>query len=221
MKKDFVVFDEIGLELGSEGVFRQLGYPDAGAVSSAAAKKIEARISQAGSLIEPRGAYLNLSGVHRNGFKLFSSADGLVLALATIGGYLEGKSRELIESGSPADGVIIDAVGTFAAEQVADFVERRIREDFAGLGFKVSRRYAPGYCGWPVQAQKDVFSCFDDTLGISLTKGCLMIPEKSLSFVCLLSRSGDFSAVKVGNCRKCMQKNCPYRLQEYEGMAER
>jgi hypothetical protein len=221
MKKEFVVFDEIGLELGSEGVFRQLGYPDAGAVSAGVAKKIKARISKAGSLIEPRGAYLNLSGLQRNGFELFSSAEGLVLALATIGGSLEGKAKELIESGRPADGVIIDAVGTFAAEQVADFVESRIREDFAGRGFNVSRRYAPGYCGWPVQAQRDLFSCFDDTLGISLTKACLMIPEKSLSFVCLLSKSGDFSAIKVGNCIKCSQKNCPYRLQEYQGLAER
>ena len=117
-------------------------------------------------------------------------------------------------------GLIADAAGTVAAERTADFVERRIRRHFTSSGWKVSRRYAPGYCGWDIKAQSDIFAHFPDTLGIELTEGCLMVPEKSLSFVSLLSKGGDFKAIKVGNCKNCKQERCPYRLTPYKTISQ-
>ncbi|UCC21469.1 MAG: hypothetical protein JSW23_06540, partial [Planctomycetota bacterium] len=98
----------------------------------------------------------------------------------------------------------------------ADFVELKIREDCSNRGWEVSRRYAPGYCGWEMEAQREIFSHFPDTLGINLANSCLMIPEKSLSFVCLLSSDRDFSKIRVGNCKKCRQQECPYRSEAYK-----
>ena len=216
MKENFLVLDTIPVRVSIEDVLLQLGYPKGTRTSSRVREKVRVQIAENWQLIQPKGAYLRLEGAPQKGFELFSQAEGIVLALATIGGTVESRAKELVNADQGATGLIIDAIGTIAAEQVADFLEEKIRRDCASSGWKISRRYAPGYCGWKMEAQKEIFSHFPDTLGITLTNSCLMIPEKSLSFVCLLSASGDFGPVKIGNCRKCSQENCPYRLEPYE-----
>lgn len=215
MKEDFFVVDTIPVQVRLEDVLKQLGYRCDGSVPPATCKKINTEIGETQSLIEPQGAYLRLNGLPESGFELFSGAEGTILALATIGPKVETRAGELVNTQRAADGLIVDAIGTVAVEQTADFVERKMRQDCASLGWKVSRRYAPGYCGWEMEAQKEIFSHFDDTLGIKLTSSCLMIPEKSLSFVCLFSRNGDFGMVKLKDCCRCKQKDCPCRLEPY------
>ncbi|MHC4260788.1 MAG: hypothetical protein ACYSTF_10335 [Planctomycetota bacterium] len=216
MKEVLLVLDTIPVQVRLEDVFKQLGYPPEGAVPPATRKKVDAEIGETQSLIEPKAAYLSLDGVPEKGFELFSAAEGIILALATIGPKVERRAGKFVRTDRAATGLIVDAIGTVAVEQTADLLESKIREDCANFGWKVSRRYAPGYCGWEMEAQKEIFSHFSDTLGIKLTSSCLMLPEKSLSFVCLLSREGDFSKVKVGNCKRCRQKDCPYRSEPYK-----
>ncbi len=194
-------------------VLKQLGYPQEARVSSKMRKKVELEMAETLRLIEPKGAYLKLEGARIKEFDLFAGVERFVLALATIGSAVERKAKELVEQGLPASGLIVDAVGTIAAEQSANFVERQIRQESARCGWKVSRRYAPGYCGWELEAQQGIFGNFPDTLGIELTAAYLMIPEKSLSFVCLLSDNGNFDAIPVGDCKTCEQEVCPYRRE--------
>lgn len=211
MNNNFVVLDDIPIRIGLEEVFRQLGYPQGGNSSSRMEGKIQADLDEVLPLLEPKGAYLWLPEGETKGFELFSGAGGMVLALTTIDSTLETYSAKLIKSGRSATGLVVDAVGTIAVEQTADFVEDKIRQDATRYGWKVSRRYAPGYCGWPLEAQRDIFSYFPNTLGIRLTDGCLMKPEKSLSFMCLLSSNGNFQTTEIGDCLNCSQKECPYR----------
>jgi hypothetical protein len=216
LKEDFFVLDTIPLRVGPEVVLKQLGYPDKRSVPPATHEKVKTQVSETLPLIAPRGAYCRLDGVPDKGFELFSGAEGIILALATIGAKVEHRAGKLVNTKRAAEGLIVDAIGTVAVEQTADFVERKIHRGCDSYGWKVSRRYAPGYCGWKIEAQKEIFSHFPDTLGIELTSSCLMIPEKSLSFVCLLSSEGDFSKIKVGNCKGCRQKECPYRSEVYK-----
>jgi len=216
MSKDFFVFDVIPIEVDVEKVLGQLGYPREACLSPRLRENVEVQMAEALQLIEPKGAYLVLEGAEQKRFELFSEAEGIVLALATIGPAVECKARELVNMEHGAAGLIVDAIGTVAAEQTADFVERKICQDCAGWAWKVSRRYSPGYCGWGIEAQMEIFNLFPDTLGIKLTSSCLMIPEKSLSFACLLSTNGNFGKVKVENCKNCKKKDCPDRLEPYE-----
>ena len=201
------------MRVSPKEVLRQLGYPRETRVSSKMRERVDLEMAETLRLIEPKGVYLKLKGAEPKGFELFAGAERIVLALATIGSAVEQKAKELVETGQSVMGLIVDAVGTIAAEQTADFVERQIRQESARCGWKVSRRYAPGYCGWELEAQKEIFGNLPDTLGIGLTTGCLMIPEKSLSFVCLLSSNGNFDTIKVGNCKICEQERCPYRRE--------
>ena len=215
MREDFFVVDTIPVQVSLKDVLKQLGYPPDGSVPPATCKKINTEIRDTLPLIEPKGAYLRLDGVPEKGFELFSGAEGIILALATIGAKAETRAGELVNAQRAADGLIVDTIGTISVEQTADFLEHKIHQDCASRGWKASRRYAPGYCGWEMKSQKEIFNHFPDTLGIKLTSSCLMIPEKSLSFVCLLGRNGDFSMVKLKDCCRCKQKDCPYRLKAY------
>ena len=219
MKENFVVLDTVPVQVSLENVLAQLGYPEGARLSPGLLEKLKIQMTQTLQLIEPKGAYLRLEGEKKKGFELFSGAQGIVLALVTIGEAVERTAGQLIKTDQGAAALIVDAIGTVAAEQAADFLERRIRRDFTNSAWMVSRRYAPGYCGWKMEAQREIFSHFPDTLGIKLTNSCLMIPEKSLSFACLLSRSGDFSMIKVRDCRLCRQEACSYRSEPYEAQS--
>lgn len=214
MKSNCIVFEAIPLQVRSEDVWKQLGYPQETCVPSKMREKIEIEIAEMVQLIEPKGVYLRLERAELKGFELFTGAERIVLALATIGTALEQKAKELVEMGQSVTGLIVDAVGTIAAEQTADFVEHQIRQEFVRCKWKVSHRYAPGYCGWELEAQREIFDNFPETLGIELTTGCLMIPEKSLSFLCLLSNNGNFDTIKVGDCKTCEQERCSYRREK-------
>jgi len=215
MNKNFVVLDPIDIQISPDAVLIQSGYPDAGSASEGMRKKVCAVIKGVKGVIEPRGGYLLLDEADYEGFDLYAGAERIVLALATIGESVGKISNRLIKDGLGATGFIVDAAGTIAVEQTADLVEQRIHEDFGKAGYKVSRRYAPGYCGWALEAQKEILGRFPDTLGVNLTKSCLMIPEKSLTFLCGLSHNDDFSSIKVGDCKKCRQKDCPYRKEPF------
>ena len=220
MKENFSVFDPISVKIDPAEVIRQLGYSHADDVSGELRKRVAQETARVLRLIEPKGAYFVLDGSQQRGFELFANAERIVLALATIGPVVELRTKKMLENNESTRGLIVDAAGTIAAEKTADFVEHKIRRQFTSSGWKISRRYAPGYCGWDIMAQRDIFAQLPDTLGIELTESCLMVPEKSLSFVFLLSRSGDFKAIKVGICRNCRQQRCPYRTAPYKTVSQ-
>ncbi|MHC4749441.1 MAG: hypothetical protein ACYTFW_06150 [Planctomycetota bacterium] len=220
MEENFFVFNPIRIKINPEEVIKQLGYSHTDDISPKIRNRVDQETAQALRLIEPKGAFTILDKSRPRGFSLFAGAEKIVLALATIGPAIGLRAKKLIETQQSARGLIVDAAGTVAAEWTADFIEHRIHRHFTHFGWNVSRRYSPGYCGWDVTAQKDIFEHFPDTLGIKLTDGCLMVPEKSLSFALLLSKGGDFSAIKVGNCRDCKQERCPYRLQSYKAISQ-
>jgi len=215
MKGNLLVFNEIAVRASPKDVLEQLGYPQGNCLSSSLEAKVRVQITETRPLMEPKGTYLELEVAGQKGFELFSGAEGMVPALATIGPRVEQRARELVNTEQGTAGLIVDAIGTVVVEQAADLLERKIRQDFANAGWNVSRRYAPGYCGWKIEAQARILDCFSDTLGIKLTSSCLMIPEKSLSFVCLLSRVGDFSMIAAKDCRRCKQDACSYRSEPY------
>ena len=216
MKGDFVILESLPVQVNLEQVLQQCGYPQQTCASPDSRDRVSNQMQKALRLIEPHGAYLMLENVPGDGFELFDHAERMVLALTTIGPKLEEKAKELVNNGRGATGLIFDAVGTVAVENAANDIERQIRQKYQAENVHISRRYSPGYCGWDIQAQRQLFACFPDTIGIELNKSCLMIPEKSISFMCLLSNEGDFEWIKAGDCKRCEQKICPYRSAPFQ-----
>jgi len=104
------------------------------------------------------------------------------LFVVTIGGRLEDIARRLADEGLVLHAHILDAIGSDAVEQCADFVQQLIGDKATEQGLLISRRFSPGYCDWDIGQQRAFFHAMTGkACGVRLTEGGLMVPQKSIS----------------------------------------
>ncbi len=137
--------------------------------------------------------------------------DKIALALCTIGNELENKVSELNQKGELARAVVLDAIGSVAAENTADFINLQICEWCQKRGWGTSQRFSPGYGNWSLEGQKFIFSLLPaERIKVRLNQSCMMIPIKSVSFAVKIGKEFE-SLSKKRICEICNLKNCPYR----------
>jgi len=138
--------------------------------------------------------------------RLLEKADKVAVFVLTIGKYLEDTAAQLAQDGLVLQSAVLDAIGSDAAERLADSVESQISEVAHNQGFTISRRFSPGYCDWNVTQQKMVFQAMrEDYAGVSLTDSCLMIPRKSVSGIIGI---GSIEVEKYNPCSTCDKHDC-------------
>jgi hypothetical protein len=102
----------------------------------------------------------------------------------TIGPFLEEKRGTYITGNEPARAVVLDAIGSVAAEELAGMAQAQIRSEAEREGLVVTRRFSPGYGDWPLESQKDFLQWLGaGNIGIKLNTNFQMIPEKSVSAI--------------------------------------
>jgi len=131
--------------------------------------------------------------------------------LVTIGERLEEMTYRLAEDGLIVQATVLDAIGSVAAEDVAEFVQGRVREIADDQGLAISQRFSPGYCDWDIGQQGGLFwAVGGDSMGIRLDDGCLMIPRKSISGVIGIGPR-DGSVENYNPCKTCDKHDCQGR----------
>jgi cobalamin-dependent methionine synthase I len=105
---------------------------------------------------------------------------------------------------------LLDTIASRLVEAVADSVEKMLTDALPPQE-GTTLRYSPGYCDWPIEGQKMVFTVLDAAqIGLSLTEHCLMRPKKSLSG--LIGVGPRRSVAEAGNaCRFCRRLDCSHR----------
>ena len=193
-----VVGDQIDLEIDRKEVYRYLGYGKNTKLHNRTSSLIDDYIEEAQSIIEPAYSYtiknierIEGSRVYIENSVVFESptvsellkkCEKVAIFLATINDPLEEVVGHLSEDNSTLQATVLDAVGSVAADQVAEVVEDKVRELANEQGLSVSRRFSPGYCGWDVDQQRAVFEVMNgNSMGIELTEECIMLPRKSVS----------------------------------------
>ncbi len=146
--------------------------------------------------------------------KYIKGADHIVIFLVTVGERIESAAGDLTKGKEPLEGYLLDRIGSFAVESLAESVEKKIRGDYSRTGKSVSRRYSPGYCDWPIEEQRILAKILDfSKIGVSLTENCMMRPKKSISAVVAIADKGVFT--ESGSiCGICEKKDCGYRRSE-------
>lgn len=141
--------------------------------------------------------------------RVFQPCTHALVFVATLGPQVDGYIAEA-EEARMSQAFVLDAIASRMAEEVADCVEREITGGLAP-GEGATLRYSPGYCDWPVDGQRMVFSIVDGgRIGVSLTEHCLMQPRKSLSGI--IGVGPRERVAEVGNaCRFCRRKDCEHR----------
>lgn len=141
--------------------------------------------------------------------RAFNNSTHMVLFIGTCGEKPEQLSRQLMSEGHSLEGLIVDLIASQLADEVAEYIHRTIEKDALEAGLKITNRYSPGYCNWPVSDQHKLFALTGNTTcGVRLQPSSLMIPIKSVS--CLI---GMGPQVKFNNyvCEYCNNTLCVYR----------
>lgn len=167
--------------------------------------QIDKMLELAMDLIEEKTSYQIFDRSEFPDKPYFDSAIKIGLAICTIGPALPDLTEKYMREGRLSDGVILDAIGSVAADQLSDIINEKIIEDTKELGLVPSMRYSPGYCDMGVEDQNLIFDRIDN-VGVTLTPSKMMVPVKSVSFAINLGEK------YVNRCRNCEKRdNCPDR----------
>jgi hypothetical protein len=197
------------------------------AVGMAISKSLDDSLAKARALLRPNYIYMTKrivsageDVIELEDGKRFSAgrisgyikgAGAIVIFLVTIGDGIESAASSLTKGKEPLEGYLLDRIGSFAVESLAESVEKKIRRDHARTGKSVSRRYSPGYCDWPIEEQHILAKILDfSKIGVSLNESCMMKPKKSISAIVAIADKGVFTG-SGSTCGICEKKDCSYR----------
>jgi hypothetical protein len=141
-------------------------------------------------------------------------SEQLVFFVATAGKEVELQAHKYLNGKDPLLGYIFDVLGSLTVESAVGKFQLDLEELFKKAGLNITNPYSPGYCGWPVSDQQELFTFFrNDTCGIKLSQTCLMDPIKSISGVIGIGKN---IKKQPYSCTICDAKNCLYRDKKLE-----
>jgi len=154
---------------------------------------------------------------------VFPRAEALSLFVVTLGSATSQAIARGFAERDFAAAAALDAVASEAADRAGEVVERhvekRLRAEGRLLGDGEALRYSPGYCGWDVGGQAALFGRLEpERIGVRLTDGGFMKPEKSVSGVILAGpRSIHRITPAYPFCASCVTHGCRVRLRALFG----
>lgn len=159
---------------------------------------------------------LEIDGIEFNIGKIIwgqlKKSESVVLFLCTAGEEIGDLSRKHIAEKDFLKGYIYDIAGSEIVEAAADLMQENLRDRMSERGMSVTNRFSPGYCGWNVTEQHNLFRLIPDNFcGISLSESALMIPIKSVSGVIGIGAGVSF---RPYTCSFCDDMHCIYRRKK-------
>ena len=208
--------NRICIEISKQEVCHYIGYDTSCKIPARISSLIDEYIECAHYLIEPDYSYnvrdvdwIQGSTVVLEGSIIFESrvlanileqCHKVVVFLTTIGKNLEDMVCRLSVDGHVLQATILDTIGSIAIDRLVDSVQDRIEMVAGAQEFIPSQRFSPGYCGWDLNQQKQLFQVVDNNkVGVRLNDECLMIPQKSVSGIVGIGLSGG----SIGDYKPC------------------
>jgi cobalamin-dependent methionine synthase-like protein len=146
---------------------------------------------------------------------IFPNAGRLALFVATLGGGVTDRIRDLFEANMPALAAMLDSVASAAVDGLASRLgTHSLMTDDARAGDWRTLAYSPGYCGWHVSGQRALFAFLGpEEIGVTLRASGLMEPLKSVSGVLVAGPDAihRFSP-RFSFCADCREKPCRHRI---------
>lgn len=190
-------------------VWRALGYRTGVTPSRRVTELLETLWPRATSLLQPRGAFRLVDREQAAVTGMPAPSTLTAVAICTIGGELEDVCARSQAAGEVLQALLLDSIGSAAAEAAADALNALICDETSRLGLATEPRESPGYGTWDVACQPRLLELLPAAeLDVSLTPGHMMRPRKSVSFaVRLVDRP-----VQAGTrCDRCNLTTCRHR----------
>ena len=172
------------IELDEERIFRLIGYKKKSYPIAASIKKlISEEKEKLDYLLRPVSIFTILEYEETNKHPIFKNAEKVALCICTIGPKLENEIKELMKKNELLRALILDALGSEAAEEVAIQSDEFMAEMARKMNLWPSKRFSPGYKKWNIKEQRFLFQMLAaQEIGVSLIKeSWMMIPRKSIS----------------------------------------
>jgi cobalamin-dependent methionine synthase I len=151
------------------------------------------------SLLHPASIYTIIDYAETNKHPIFKDAEKVAICICTIGPELEQETKKLMGKNEMTRALILDALGSEAAEEVAIQSDRILAEKARKMNLWPSKRFSPGYGKWDIKEQRFVFRLLPAAdIGVRLTESCMMIPRKSITFRINFYREQKLSTRKKG-----------------------
>lgn len=223
-----VVVLDVPLQIDPVEVLRFQGYKQGTDVPTPEVAEIcDQALAEGERLMEPRVVYraIRVSSQATDLIKLTEAAEfhipeigrlwgplqSVGIGVCTIGEGLERRVRELWESREFPLAVMLDSVGSAAAECLAEYLNDLLCQVAIPEALRVTNRISPGYAGWDVSDQRRIFSlCPGHLAGVTLNSACVMTPAKSISFLVGIGPEARVDHYFT-QCRRCWMKECAYR----------
>ncbi|MBO4764323.1 MAG: 5-methyltetrahydrofolate--homocysteine methyltransferase [Bacteroidales bacterium] len=201
-----MTMSDITLDLNE--IYRSMGYPDPGSPAEDMKLVVEVLLERFAAVCHPQFRYIEstVEGLSPKGIimKGLSGADKYLLFIATAGIEFQQEIDRIAEEGDIVKVYAADLIGSEIAEATVRECVKAIEADYAPLG--VSNPYSPGYCGWVLSEQREIFSRFgEQTCGVKLNDSCLMYPIKSVSGIVSV---GEKVEKREYGCAICGRKDC-------------
>ncbi len=136
----------------------------------------------------------------------FREASHAAVFVATTGREFDAWLHASKDSDDILAQFVADAVGSAFAEAVALALAADLAARAKAEGNRIGNSYSPGYCGWSVRTQQELFALLPPgPCGISLNDSCLMTPIKSISGLIPL---GPDVVLHPYGCEICETRNC-------------
>jgi hypothetical protein len=211
MTRGAVVLD-LDVDVARDEVDRYLGYRRGSPRSVRAQARLDELWSWAMSMLRARGAYRVVSGAQAQAAGMPGAGREAGVAVCTIGPDLEGASAACAARGEFVDALLLDAVGSAAAEAAADSLNLALCTVAADAGRYAAPRVSPGYGSWDVSFQSSLLELLPIAeLGITLTSGQMMIPRKSVSFAVNFQKRDPGGHRPGSACERCGLERCRHR----------
>lgn len=135
---------------------------------------------------------------------LLEGSTRFALFAATCGEAFRDLQEQIKEENDMLHLFILDAIGNCVVERAGDLMEQLLEKEIGSDHH--TNRFSPGYCGWPLTDQKQLFSLLGNhPCGITLSDSCLMSPIKSISGIIGI---GERVNEKRYGCQFCQMKTC-------------
>lgn len=156
--------------------------------------------------IEAAGIRMRSRGLARN----LRGCDEVILFAATLGHSVD-RLMERYQRLHIAKAAVLQATAAEAIESYCNQCQERIGEEAAKEGLYVRPRFSPGYGDLSLSIQPDFLRALNTqkTIGLMLSEGGVMLPEKSVTAIMGLSR--ERTGCSIEGCEACENKNCSFR----------
>jgi len=144
---------------------------------------------------------------------MLSGASLVTIMVVTLGHQIDASIDRLFSGGKYAEAVMLDAIGSDAAENAANSLQEIVKKSLVGRGLCPTPRVSPGYgdIGLPIQAEL-LRILKGHHIGVELTSAYMLKPRKSITaIVGWLTEALVPSGHEGCKCSICKHTWCAYQ----------